>query len=69
MRHYSEIDLSLLHVAHIYFDPLVPDAVPTDTLLKPLKLTQQEIADVVAFLTTVTDSAVVAARAPLLPCR
>jgi cytochrome c peroxidase len=55
VRHYSEIDLSLLHVAHVYFDPLVPAAVPTDTLLKPLKLTQQEIADVVAFLTTLTD--------------
>ena len=65
VRHYSEIDLSLLHVAHVYFDPLVPEAVPTDTLLKPLKLTQQEIADVVAFLTTLTDPENRAPRKPV----
>ncbi len=56
VRHYSEIDVTLLHVAHVYFDPLVPEAVPTDTLLKPLKLTPQEISDVVAFLATLTDA-------------
>ena len=56
VRHYSEIDPTLLHVAHMYFDPLVPDAVPTDTLLKPLKLTSQQISYVVAFLQTLTDT-------------
>ncbi len=69
VRHYSEIDVTLLHVAHVYFDPLVPEAVPTDTLLKPLKLTHQEIADVVAFLGTLTDAAPPRKRAPLVPCR
>jgi cytochrome c peroxidase len=67
VRHYSEINLQLLHVAHVYFDPLVPDAVPTDTLLKPLGLTQQEIADVVAFLTTLTDPAGLKPRKPVHP--
>jgi cytochrome c peroxidase len=65
VRHYSEINLQLLHVAHVYFDPLVPDAVPTDTLLKPLHLTQQEIADVVAFLMTLTDPAAGTPRKPV----
>jgi len=55
VRHYSEINLALLHVAHVYFDPLVPEAIPTDTLLKPLNLTQGEMADVAAFLATLTD--------------
>ena len=61
VRHYSEIDVTLLHVAHVYIDSLVPEAVPTDTLLKPLKLTPQEISDVVAFLATLTDTG---SRAP-----
>jgi len=65
VRHYSEINLQLLHVAHVYFDPLVPDAVPTDTLLKPLHLTSQETADVVAFLMTLTDPAIKAPRKPV----
>ena len=56
VRHYSEIDPTLLHMAHLYFDPLVPEAVPTDTLLKPLKLTSIEISYVVAFLMTLTDN-------------
>ena len=67
VRHYSEIDPLLLHVAHVYFDPLVPDAVPTDTLLKPLKLTKQEIADVAAFLATLTDPESLKPRKPPAP--
>jgi len=69
VRHYSEIDPTLLHMAHLYFDPLVPDAVPTDTLLKPLKLTSLQISYVVAFLESLTDSALAPKRAPLAPCR
>jgi hypothetical protein len=49
----------------VYFDPLVPEAVPTDTLLKSLHLTPQEIADVVAFLMTLTDPAAGRPRQPV----
>jgi cytochrome c peroxidase len=71
VRHYSEIDPMLLHVAHMYFDPLVPDAVPTDTLLKPLKLTSHEVSYVVAFLQSLTalDSGKARARLAAAPCR
>ena len=71
VRHYSEIDPTLLHVAHMYFDPLVPDAVPTDTLLKPLKLTSHQISYVVAFLETLTDpnAGKAHARRATVPCR
>jgi cytochrome c peroxidase len=71
VRHYSEIDVTLLHVAHVYFDPLVSEAVPTDTLLKPLKLTPREISDVVAFLATLTDAGNQAPQrpAPAAPCQ
>jgi len=68
VRHYSEIDPTLLHMAHLYFDPLVPEAVPTDTLLKPLKLTSIEISYVVAFLMTLTDTATGKPRKPLPAC-
>ena len=68
VRHYSEIDPTLLHMAHMYFDPLVPDAVPTDTLLKPLKLTSQQISYVVAFLETLTDVAAPRKPAPPTSC-
>ena len=70
VRHYSNIDPTLLHVAHMYFDPLVPDAVPTDTLLKPLRLTSLQISYVVAFLETLTDTESRTARKPLTvgPC-
>ena len=69
VRHYSEIDPTLLHMAHLYFDPLVPEAVPTDTLLKPLKLTSIEISYVVAFLMTLTDTETGKPRKPLAACR
>ena len=69
VRHYSEIDPTLLHMAHMYFDPLVPEAVPTDTLLKPLKLSSIEISYVVAFLMTLTDTETGKPRKPLPACR
>ena len=69
VRHYSEIDPTLLHMAHMYFDPLVPEAVPTDTLLKPLKLSSIEISYVVAYLMTLTDTETGKPRKPLPACR
>ena len=69
VRHYSEIDPTLLHVAHVYFDPLVPDAVPTDTLLKPLKLSSRQISYLVAFLETLTETAAPFQRTQPQPCR
>jgi cytochrome c peroxidase len=58
VRHYSEIDPAMLHAAHVYvsgfFDDTIAEAVPTDTLLKPLELNGQEMDDVVAFLETLT---------------
>lgn len=69
VRHYSEIDPTLLHVAHVYFDPLVPDAIPTDTLLKPLKLSSIEISYLVSFLATLTDAESRAPRKPVPPCK
>ena len=57
VKHYSEIDVTLLHQAHIYAGDVMPEAVPTDTVLQPLKLSEQEINDVVAFLESLTDRA------------
>jgi cytochrome c peroxidase len=68
VRHYSEIDPTLLHVAHVYFDPLVPDAVPMDTLLKPLKLSSRQISYLVAFLETLTETVAPFRRAEAQPC-
>lgn len=57
VNHYSKIDPTQLHLAHIFLGS--PDglneAPPTDTLLQPLKLSELEIADVVAFLETLTE--------------
>jgi hypothetical protein len=55
----------------VYFDPLVPEAVPTDTLLKPLKLTSHEVSYVVAFLQSLTalDGGKPRARRALPSCR
>jgi cytochrome c peroxidase len=69
VRHYSEIDPTLLHVAHVYIDPLVPGAVPMDTLLKPLKLSSRQISYLVAFLETLTETAPSFKRSELKPCR
>jgi cytochrome c peroxidase len=74
VRHYSEIDVSQLHAAHIYVigEDDIAEPPPTDTLLKPLRLTAQEIDDVVAFLETLTERGgprPIRRPAALLPCR
>ena len=63
VKHYSEIDLTLLHQAHVYAGDVFAEAVPTDTVLQPLKLSEREISDVVAFLESLS------ARAPAKPGR
>ncbi len=55
VRHYSEIDVTQLHVAHIYAGDVMAEAVPVDTVLQPLKLSEAEINDVVAFLESLTE--------------
>ena len=55
VRHYSELDISLLHQAHVYAGDVFAEAVPTDNMLRPLKLSEQEINDVVAFLESLTE--------------
>jgi cytochrome c peroxidase len=57
VKHYSEIDVALLHQAHIYAGDVFAAAVPTDTVLQPLKLSEQEINDLVAFLETLNERA------------
>ena len=59
VKHYSEIDVTLLHQAHVYAGDVFAEAVPTDTVLRSLKLSEQEISDVVAFLESLSE------RAPL----
>jgi cytochrome c peroxidase len=58
VRHYSEIDPANLHVAHIYLGDefALNEAPPTDDMLRPLNLTNAQIADVVAFLETLTET-------------
>ena len=55
VKHYSELDVTLLHQAHIYTGDVTAEAVPTDNVLQPLKLSDQEIRDVVAFLETLNE--------------
>ena len=69
VKHYSEIDVSLLHVAHIYAGDVMAEAVPTDTVLQPLKLNEREINDVVAFLESLTARRQTFARKPVASCR
>jgi len=59
VKHYSEIDPANLHVAHIYLgdEYSLNEAPPTDDMLRPLKLSATQIADVVAFLETLTEKA------------
>ncbi len=54
VMHYSEIDLGMMHQVHLYDSDGVPQTLPVDKILKPLKLTSQEVDDVVAFLETLT---------------
>lgn len=58
VKHYSDIDLSLLHAVHLYDSDGVPQTLPVDKLLQPLHLSEQEIDDVVAFLHTLTEKRV-----------
>ena len=57
VKHYSTIDVTLLHQAHIYAGDVFAEAVPTDGVLQPLKLSEPEIDDVVAFLESLTERA------------
>ncbi len=57
VKHYSEIDITQLHLAHVYAGDVFAEAVPTDTVLQPLKLSEQEISDVVAFLESLNERA------------
>ncbi len=57
VKHYSEIDPSRMHLGPDMLDSDgVAIAIPIATILRPLRLTGQEIADVVAFLESLTDS-------------
>lgn len=66
VRHYSEINPANLHVAHIYLGDEygLNEPPPTDDMLRPLNLTNAEIADVVAFLNTLTETVPNAALGP-----
>jgi cytochrome c peroxidase len=70
VKHYSQIDVTLLHQAHIYAGDVFAQAVPTDTVLQPLNLSEQEINDVVAFLESLSERAPVkfARRAAINNC-
>jgi cytochrome c peroxidase len=58
VRHYSEIDLGKLHLAHgfLAYEFEYEPPLPTDTTLQPLHLTDAEIADVMAFLETLSET-------------
>ena len=64
VKHYSEVDLNMLHQVHLYDSDGVPQTLPVDKILKPLHLSEQEIDDVVAFLETLTDRQPAAPRKP-----
>jgi cytochrome c peroxidase len=57
VRHYSTLDLTLLHQAHVYAGDVFAEAVPTDTVLQPLHLSEQEISDLVVFLESLSERA------------
>src|SRR5688572_29061634 len=61
VRHYSEIDPTLLHAA--------ADGRPAEALLKPLRLSSIEISYLVAFLDTLTDMESRAPRKPIAACQ
>ncbi len=69
VKHYSEIDVTLLHQAHIYAGDVMAEAVPTDTVLQPLKLSESEISDVVAFLESLTERKPSFTRRPVVACK
>jgi cytochrome c peroxidase len=68
VKHYSEIDVSLLHQAHIYAGDVYAEAVPTDTVLQPLKLNEREISEMVAFLESLNERAATFTRRAVKPC-
>lgn len=68
VKHYSEIDVNLLHQAHLYTGDVFAEAVPTDTMLRPLKLSEAEINDVVAFLESLTERKSNFVRRPVARC-
>lgn len=55
VKHYSEVDVTQLHQAHVYAGEVFAQAVPVDGVLQPLKLSEQEIGDVVAFLESLSE--------------
>jgi cytochrome c peroxidase len=57
VKHYSEINVALLHQAHIYAGDVMAEAVPTDTVLQALHLSEREIDDLVAFLESLNERA------------
>lgn len=65
VKHYSGIDPRMMHAAHIYLggDDAEADR-PPDNLLKPLKLTESEISEVVAFLESLTEQGDAGHRRP-----
>ncbi|MEQ1773612.1 MAG: cytochrome c peroxidase [Burkholderiales bacterium] len=69
VKHYSEIDVTLLHQAHIYAGDVMAEAVPTDTVLQPLKLSEPEISDIVAFLGSLTERKPGFKRRPAVACK
>lgn len=58
VRHYSTIDPTALHVAHVYlFDEYgLNESPPTDQMMQPFPLTESESADLVAFLNSLTET-------------
>ncbi len=56
--------MGLLHQVHLYDSEGVPQTLPVDLILKPLKLSAQEIDDLVAFLETLTDKRAATLRKP-----
>lgn len=69
VKHYSEIDVTQLHQAHVYAGDVFAEAVPTDTVLQPLKLSDAEVSDVVAFLETLTERNARFTRRALAACK
>lgn len=57
VKHYSQIDVTLLHHAPVYAGDVIAEAVATDPVLQPLHLCEREISDLVAFLETPSERA------------
>ena len=67
VKHYSEIDLGMMHQVHLYDSDGVPQTLPVDKILQPLKLSESEIDDVVEFLATLTEKTAAVPRKPAAP--